>query len=345
MSASTVRAWIAERVPVPPGMPGKPLEERLPVHLKTWIWALGGTPALLLAIQVVTGVLLTFYYVPYPMHAYESVRQISFSVRFGWLVRGLHQGAAQLMVVAVLLHMVRVFVTRGYRRPRELTWVVGVGLFLLTLGFAFTGYSLVYDQVSYWATTVGTNMIAEVPFVGPPLLYMLRGGADVNPQTLTRFYNFHIGVIPAVFFMLVLGHIFLVRLHGVAELESDERTETYPFFPDHVLREMAVALVLLLLLVVYAMAWPPTLGAAADPNLTPAHIRPEWYFFPSYRWLKLVPLQVGLWTSTAFVLCMFLWPWIDAAIERAAPGRRLGTLVGTAFWLVTVVLLVWEALS
>jgi cytochrome b6 len=345
MSGIVFRNWIAERIPVPPGMPGKPLEERLPVHLKTWIWALGGTPALLFGVQAVTGVLLTFYYVPYPMHSYESVRQITFSVRFGWLVRGLHQGAAQLMVLAVLLHMVRVFVTRGYRRPRELTWVVGVALFLLTLAFAFTGYSLVYDQLSYWATTVGTNMIAEVPLVGLPLLYMLRGGADVNPQTLTRFYNFHIGVIPAVFLVTVLGHIFLVRLHGVAELEGDSRQETYPFFPDHVLREMAVGLVLLLALVVYAMAWPPTLGDRADPDATPAHIRPEWYFFPSYRWLKMVPLQVGLWTSTAFVACMFLWPWIDGAFERAAPGRRVGTFVGAAFWMVTVTLLVWEALS
>jgi quinol-cytochrome oxidoreductase complex cytochrome b subunit len=345
MSIEAVKNWIGERIPVPPGMPGKPLEERLPLHLKTWIWALGGTPALLFGVQVLTGILLTFYYVPYPMHAYESVRQITLSVRFGWLVRGLHQGAAQLMVVAVLLHMIRVFVTRGYRRPRELTWVLGVALFLLTLGFAFTGYSLVYDQLSYWATTVGTNMIAEVPLVGPPLLYMLRGGADVNPQTLTRFYNFHIGVIPSLFFATVLGHIFLVRLHGVAALDGDDRTETYPFFPDHVMREVAVASVLLLALVVYAMVLPPTLGERADPNVTPSHIRPEWYFFPSYRWLKTVPLQVGLWTSTAFVVCMFLWPWIDAAFERRAPGRRVGTWVGAAFWLVTIVLLVWEALS
>lgn len=346
MSIAALKDWVSERIPVPPGMPGKPLEERLPVHLKTWIWALGGTPALLFALQVVTGVLLAFYYVPQPMHAYESVRQITLSVRFGWLVRGLHQGAAQLMVVAVMLHMIRVFFTRGYRRPRELTWVVGVALFLLTLGFAFTGYSLVYDQLSYWATTVGTNMISEVPLVGPPLLYMLRGGVDVNPQTLTRFFNFHIGVIPTLFFLLVLVHIFLVRLHGVAELENDDRKETYPFFPDHVLREAAVALVLLLVLVVYSMVAPPTLGEKADPNSTPAHIRPEWYFFPSYRWLKLVPLQVGLWTSTAFVACMFAWPWIDAWFERVAPGRRrVGTFVGCAFWLVTVVLLLWEALA
>ena len=340
---STLKASIAERLPLPPEWRSAALEERLPVHLKTWLWALGGTPAVLFAVQVVTGILLTFYYVPQPMHAYESVRQLTLSVRFGWLVRGLHEAASQLMIVAVLLHLIRVFVTRGYRRPRELTWVVGVGLFLVTLGFAFTGYALVYDQLSYWATTVGTNMIAEVPVVGTPLLYMLRGGADVSAQTLTRFYNFHIGIVPTVFFALLAAHILLVRLHGVAKLEGDERTNTYPFVPDHVLREAAVALVLLVAMVVYVMAAPPGLEDKADPNLTPTHIRPEWYFFPSYRWLKLVPLQVGLWTSTAFVIAMFFWPWIDAGLERLVPGRRVGTIVGGTFWLVTIALLLWEA--
>ena len=145
--------------------------------------------------------------------------------------------------------------------------------------------------------------------------------------------------------MLIASHILLVRLHGVATLESDARSDAYPFFPDHVLREAAVALVVLVAMVVYVMAAPPGLGEKADPNLTPTHIRPEWYFFPSYRWLKIVPLQVGLWTSVAFVTGMIFWPWIDAMLERAVPGRRVGTFVGIAFWIVTLVLLLWEAFS
>lgn len=345
MTITELRTALAERIPLPAGWRGRALDERLPGHLKTWLWALGGTPAIMFGVQVLSGILLTFYYVPQPMHAYESVRQITFSVRFGWFVRGLHQAASHIMIVTVLLHMIRVFVTRGYRRPREVTWVIGTALFLLTLGFAFTGYALVYDQLSYWATTVGTNMVAEVPVIGTPLLYMLRGAAEVNAQTLTRFYNFHIGLLPTVFVLLLAGHIVLVRLLGVSRLEGDDRIDSYPFFPDHVLREAAVALVVLVAVVTYVMAVPPQLGDKADPNLTPAHIRPEWYFFPSYRWLKLVPLQVGLWTSTAFVLAMFLWPWIDAALEGRWPGRRLGTMLGIAFWLFTLVLLLWEALS
>ena len=188
-------------------------------------------------------------------------------------------------------------------------------------------------------------MLAEVPLVGTPMLYLLRGGADVNPQTLTRFYNFHIGVVPTLF-VLVLGlHILLVRLHGVSDLEGDTRRDSYPFFPDHVIREAAVGLVVLLAMVVWVMAVPPGLGAKADPGLTPTHIRPEWYFFPSYHWMKMVPLRVGLWSSAAFVGAMFLWPWIDAGLERVVPGRRIGTLLGTAFWVFTLVLLIMEALS
>jgi len=345
MSAGRLRAWLGERVPVPVETLRKPLREELPVHLKQWLFCLGGTPLLLFFLQVATGILLTFYYVPYPAQAYDSVRHITFATRFGWFIRGLHHGASQLMFVAVLLHMIRVFVTRAYRAPRELTWVMGASLFFLTMGLGFTGYSLVYDQLSYWATTVGTNLIAAVPLIGRPMLWMLRGGPEVNSNTLARFYDFHIGVLPTLFVLVLVLHIVLVRLHGVARLEGDPRTQTYWFYPDHVLREAAVGLVVLLVLVAYTIVSPPGIGPRADPNLTPASIRPEWYFYPSYRWLKLVPMQAGIWTSFLFVLSMIFWPWIDSFLERLAPGKRLGVIVGTAGWLFTIVLLVWEALS
>jgi quinol-cytochrome oxidoreductase complex cytochrome b subunit len=345
MSASSLRRWFAERVPIPMEELRKPLREELPVHLRGWAVWLGGTPLLLFGIQVVTGILLTFYYRPDPARAFESVRRITLAMRFGWLIRSLHQNAGQLMIVALFLHMIRVFVTRAYRRPRELTWVFGATLFLLTLGFGFTGYSLIYDSLSYWATTVGTNLIGDVPIVGHQLLWLLRGGPDVNPNTLARFYNFHIGVLPTLMVLAIGAHLVLVRMHGVAPLEGDARRDTYDFFPEHVLREAAIALVLLLGLVVFASARPPGLGVPADPTFTPPHIRPEWYFFPSYRWLKMVPMQVGIWTSAGFVGGMIFWPWIDAALERLAPGHRLGVWLGSAGFVFTLVLLVWEALS
>ncbi len=342
---SAARRWLGERVPVPLRSLQQPLREELPVHLRSWMGWLGGTPLLLFVVQVITGILLTFYYRPEVTHAYASVRHITYDVRYGWLVRGIHRFGAQLLVVTVLLHVIRVFVTRAFRRPRELTWILGVTMFLLTLGFCFTGYSLVYDSLSYWATTVGTNLLASIPVIGPSALWLIRAGPDVNPDTLGRFYNVHVGVIPTVFVIVLALHIWMVRLHGVARLERDDRAERYLFFPEHVLRETAMALLLLLALVLYSMARPPSLGSPADPAVTPSHIRPEWYFYPSYRWLKLVPMQIGIWTTVAFILGMVFWPWIDALLERRAPGRHLGLWVGAAAFGFTLYLLVSEALS
>jgi cytochrome b6 len=339
-----VLRWIGERVPVDQELVRKALREPLPVHMKNWVFCLGGTPALLFCILAITGILLTFYYVPSPAQAYASVSNITFKVRMGWFIRGIHQGASQLMIVTVLLHMIRVFFTRAYRNPRELNWMFGVALFMITLTFAFTGYSLVYDQLSYWATTIGTNMIAAVPVIGEPLLYLLRGGPDVNPNTLSRFYDFHIGVLPTMMTLLIVVHVLLVRLHGVAPLPSDPRRETYPFFPDHMLREMIVGLVILIALVNFVMFFPPTVGAPATPGNTPGHIRPEWYFFPTYRWLKLTSLSVGIWGSMLFVAGLFLWPFIDAILEKIAPRRHLWVIVGTSCFLMTIVFMLWEAM-
>jgi quinol-cytochrome oxidoreductase complex cytochrome b subunit len=337
--------WIEERIPVDHEMVRKGLREPLPVHMKSWIFCLGGTPAMLFCILAVTGILLTFYYVPSPAQAYASVSNITFKVRMGWFVRGIHQGASQLMIVTVLLHMIRVFFTRAYLKPRELNWVWGVALFMVTLTFAFTGYSLVYDQLSYWATTIGTNMIAAVPLIGEPLLYLLRGGPNVNPNTLSRFYDFHIGVLPTMMTLLIVAHLALVRLHGVAPLPGDPRRETYPFFPDHMLREAIIGLLLLVCLVNYVNFFPPTVGAPATPGNTPGHIRPEWYFFPTYRWLKLTSLPVGIGGSVLFVAGLFLWPFIDAALERIAPRKGLWVIVGSAFFLLTIVFMLWEAIA
>ena len=342
---SRASQWLYERIPVRLETLRKPLREELPAHLKEWWFCLGGTPLMLFCIMAVTGILLTFYYVPNPMHAHDSVVAITHKVRVGWFVRGIHKASAHLMIIAVLLHMIRVFGTRAYRKPREINWMIGVALLLTTLGFAFTGYSLVYDQLSYWATTVGTNMVAQTPIIGKPLLYLLRGGPEVNPNTLTRFYNFHIAVLPTLFTLLLTVHIVFIRMHGVARLENDPRAETYHFFPDHVLKEAIIGLLLLVGLVNYVIFFPPEVGAPANPFLTPTHIRPEWYFFPSYRWLKIVPLQVGLWGSLLFLGCLFFWPFIDAWLEKVAPGKHLGRIIGVCGFLIALIFLVWEAIA
>ena len=334
---------LKERIPIDPETWLKALREELPIHLKSWLFFLGGTPLILFCILAATGILLTFGYVPYPAQAFHSVENITYKVRMGWLIRGIHQAASQLMILSVMLHMIRVFVTRAYRKPRELSWVLGMSLFMLVLTFAFTGYSLVYDQLSYWATTIGTNMIAALPLIGKPMLYLLRGGEAVNPNTLTRFYNFHIGVLPTLMVLLVGAHLVLVRLLGVSHLENDPRTETYSFFPDHAMREAIIGLLLLIGLVSYVVHFPPSVGSPATPDVTPGHIRPEWYFFPTYRWLQITSLGVGILGTMIAVLAMFAWPFIDAELGKRSHGKTLGMVIGTGFFLLTLGFLVWES--
>ena len=183
--------------------------------------------------QAITGVLLTFYYVPTPDQAYESVAAITNEVRFGWYIRSLHKWSANLMVVALLLHMMRVFFTGAYRKPREGNWILGCCLLMITLVFGFTGYSLVYEQLSYWGATVAGNILEAVPFVGMQLADFLRGGATVGSNMLTRLFVFHIGALPTLMVVVLMAHLLLMRTHGVSELGSPVGTgcQALPLHP------------------------------------------------------------------------------------------------------------------
>jgi len=193
----------------------KALRKAVPKHVN-FSFCFGGLTFLMFAIQVVTGVLLTMYYRPTPEGAYASVRFISNHVTMGWLVRGLHQWCANLMVIFVVAHLLRVFAYGAYKNPRELNWVAGCFLLFVTLAFGFTGYLLPWDQLSYWATKVGTEIAGAVPLVGQPALHVLRGGSEITGATLTRFYAFHIIVLPAVAIFLLAAHFLMIRRQGIA---------------------------------------------------------------------------------------------------------------------------------
>jgi quinol-cytochrome oxidoreductase complex cytochrome b subunit len=294
----------------------------------------------------VTGILLLFYYVPEPGRAYDSVAEISSSVRFGWWLRSIHKWAATAMIVAVCLHTIRVFFTGAYRKPRELTWVVGCMLLFATLTAGLTGYSLVYEQLSYWGTTVTSNLVAAVPAVGGTLSRFLRGGAEVGPATLTRFFVLHVAIVPGAIAILAMLHLALVRAHGVTELEPRRgEPRTFPLLPDHVLTELSIALVLMIGLNVLAILLPAELGERASPTATPEHIRPEWYFYFAFRWLKLTSLRVGVLGVGVAAAIMVIWPAVDLALRRLSPRRELSLLFGAAAVLVVVVLTLWEALA
>ncbi|MDA1000328.1 MAG: cytochrome bc complex cytochrome b subunit [bacterium] len=344
--------WINERIPFEWGILRKSLDEPIPRHMHKWWFCLGGTPLYLFVIQILSGIALAIYYVPEPGAAFESVRYITREAPFGWWVRGVHRWSAELMVVSVILHMIRVFFTGAYRRPRELNWFIGMGLLVAVLTFGFSGYSLVYNQLSYWATVVGANITSAVPLVGEFAGGFLRGGPEITANTLTRMYILHIVVLPVATIALIAFHLFLLRLHGVSEQEEgakegagEESGRFFPFYPDHLMTELTVGLFLIFLISQLAIIFPVGLGEPANPAVTPAHIKPEWYFYPVFRYLKFFSFKVGIVSVVFFAAGMFAWPWIDAAIERRLPGRNVSFYFGIAAAVTMIMLILMEGLS
>jgi quinol-cytochrome oxidoreductase complex cytochrome b subunit len=181
-----------------------------------WAYTLGSATLFVAVNQIVTGILLSIFYVPSPQDAYDSVRYITNTVTLGWLIRGLHHWGASAMIVLAVAHMLRVIVHGAYKYPREVTWLTGVALLLIVIGFGFTGYLLPWDQKAFWATTVGTRIIAVFPLIGDWLLRLLRGGPDLSGITLTRFFGMHVWVLPAALLMLLGAHLYLVFRIGIS---------------------------------------------------------------------------------------------------------------------------------
>jgi len=344
---SGVLAWWKSRVPVSGDEFVGLVNEPVPNHLKGWWFCLGGTPAFLFAVQVVTGIMLALYYQPTAATAYESVHYITHEVNFGWYFRSLHKWSATFMIAAVILHQMRVLFTGAFRQPRELNWCVGMLLLLCTLGLGFTGYSLVFEQLSYWGATVGANICDTVPLVGGMLKKLMLGGDVYSVRTLPRLYILHVAVLPATVIGLLVVHITLIRLHGISELPSDEEpaetTGFFDFFPEHVCTELIIGMLLMVVLSALATVQPAGLGDPADPLTTPEVIKPEWFFYATFRWLKLFSATFAVLSMGLVVGAMFLWPWIDAAIRRRTRWRDAGTWVGVAMVLALIAMTVWEA--
>jgi quinol-cytochrome oxidoreductase complex cytochrome b subunit len=181
-----------------------------------YFFCFGGITFTLFILQLLTGLLLSVYYIPSEDEAYKSIQQLQQVVPFGRVLRGVHHWAANLMVVMVLLHMMRVFITGSYKNPRELNWIAGVMLFMITMAFGFTGYLLPWDQKAYWATVVGTNMLGSVPFIGPGLAALVRGGTEVSGQTLLRFYSMHMLWFPLFTAFFLWVHFHILRKLGIS---------------------------------------------------------------------------------------------------------------------------------
>ncbi len=343
---STVLAWLQERLPISGDDLRELTNEPVPNHLKHWWFAIGGTPAYLFVVQIVTGILLAFYYQPSPATAYESVRYITDEAAFGWYIRGLHRWGATLMIAAVILHQMRVYFTGAYRKPREINWMVGMCLLICTLMLGFTGYSLVYEQLSYWGATVGANIAAGVPVVGVLIKEMLLGGEEYNAFTLSRFFILHAAVLPTLLTLLIVIHIMIVRLQGVTEFKFDDDPKEgeghFQFFPDHMYTELIIGLVLMVLLSALATIWPATMGPRADPLTTPEIIKPEWFFYVAFRWLKLFSGTFAILSTGFVVFVMFAWPFIDDLIRRKTRFPEASVWIGIIGALSIIALTIWE---
>jgi quinol-cytochrome oxidoreductase complex cytochrome b subunit len=340
--------WFGERLPISGAQISELTNEPVPNHLKRWWFCLGGTPAYLFVVQIVTGILLAFYYQPGTKTAFESIRFINEDVAFGWYIRGIHKWAATLMIASIILHQMRIFFTGAYRKPRELNWMVGMCLLMCTLVIGFTGYSLVFEQLSYWGATVAANICDTLPWIGAPIKRMLLAGDAYNEQTLPRFFILHAAVLPAVMCMLLAVHIGILRLQGISEMQfedeaNDQSSKHFNFFPDHFYTELLIGLVLMILLSVLASTLPAELGPKADPLTTPEVIKPEWWFYVSFRWLKLFSGTFAVLSSGFIVFLMFIWPLIDGCIRKRWKNSEASVWVGIAAVLLLVGLTVWEA--
>lgn len=336
MKAETLTVWLDDRLAVG-ALAGIARKKEIPVHRHSIWYYFGGMTLFLFGVQVVTGILLLLYYRPSAENAFESVQFIITEVQFGWLIRSVHSWSANLMIATLFIHMFSVYFLRAYRSPREMTWVSGVLLLLLAVGFGFSGYLLPWNKLAFFATKVGTEIAGVIPFIGRPMLRFLRGGDDVTGATLTRFFGFHVAVLPAITTIIIATHLALVQLHGMSVPVKFEgkNLKKMKFFPNFFLRDLIGWVLAIGVLAALAALFPWELGEKADPFApAPAGIRPEWYFLFMFETLKLIPARIlsfdgeviGILAFAAGGLIWLVLPFLDRSAERK---RRLAfTLIG-----------------
>jgi quinol-cytochrome oxidoreductase complex cytochrome b subunit len=329
----------------------------------------------LFLILTVTGVLLMFYYVPSTDHAYNVMKDLQFVVSAGLLMRNMHRWAAHLMVIFVLLHLCRVFYTGAYKRPREFNWVLGIGLFLLTLGLSFTGYLLPWDQLAFWAITVGTNIAAYAPYIGPELKYVMLGGNEVGQEALIRFYALHVIVLPTVAGLMIAVHLWRVRKDGglsrpdeagdtveQVELSRVPTNKTYGLmelargttpqvgrnpedevfaWPHLIFRELLLFLLVVTAVLFLAVFWNAPLEGIANTVHPPNPAKAPWYFLGLQELVSYSAFWGGVVVPGALVTALVLLPYLDR--KRKGVGRwfaRERVVANTIFTICLVIAVV-----
>lgn len=338
----------------------------VPVHRYGIFYYLGGMTLFFFLVQVCTGILLMLYYRPSAEEAFESVEFIMTTVPFGWLVRSIHSWSANLMVFFAFLHLASVYFMKAYRPPRELTWVTGALVFFLILGFGFSGYLLPWNQLAFFATKVGTDIAGVVPVIGEWMLRFLRGGDRVSGGTLSRFYGWHVAILPAITTVLLFAHVVLVQLKGMSmppAIEREPQRTPMKFLPNFALRDLFAWIVALGVLAALAALFPWELGEKADA-FAPAYenIRPEWYYVFMFQALKLVPGGEILGVEYEAIpiilfgvggLLLVLVPFLDRDVTRKGSSRLFDAIgivallfiIGMTCWGYASLLPLWIVLA
>ncbi len=321
----------------------------------TYTWGLGGLAAVLMVILGITGVVLLNNYTPAAPQAYLDVLELRSNVWFGELVRNLHHWSANLLIVVAVLHLARVFLTGSYRPPRELNWLIGVAMLVLVLAANFTGYLLPWDQLAYWAITVGTSIISYVPLVGEWLSRLALGGPEVGANTLLNFYSMHISFIPLIIFSLMSYHFWRVRKDGGLTLpksvvSGDEpKPERVTTIPNLVRKELIYALGWIAVLLVFAMLVPAPLEGIANPDVSPNPAKAPWYFLGLQELLlHFHPLVAGIILPGLAGLGIFLLPFFDVNPDSVGVyfrSRRGCSLTALATGLALIATPIWVVLD
>jgi quinol-cytochrome oxidoreductase complex cytochrome b subunit len=300
----------------------------------TLTWGLGGMAAVLVSLQLVTGILLKFVYVPVPTQVYESLLRLQEAFLFGQLVRNVHFWSANLLVVMVSLHGLRVFFSGAFHPPRRLNWVIGLGLFSFVLASNLTGYLLPWDQLAYWATTICVGVLEYIPLAGSRLQQVVLGGPQIGPATLRNFFALHTAVFPAAIVMLMAFHFWRVRKAGGLVIprspsEAPDDTPTMvPTLPNLLLKEAAVGLACIAGVLVLSLLFDAPLGAPANPGLSPNPTKAPWYFAGIQELLMHFHPSFALLITGSLILCAFglsYLPYQEAPAGvwfASAKGRR-----------------------
>ncbi|WP_068315288.1 cytochrome b [Polycladidibacter hongkongensis] len=328
--------WLEARLPVISLIRGSFVDFPTPKNLNYW-WTFGGIAFAVLVVQIVTGIVLVMHYTPHETLAFASVEHIMRDVNFGWLIRYMHANGASFFFIAVYIHICRGLYYGSYKAPREISWILGVLIFLIMMATAFMGYVLPWGQMSLWGATVITNLFSALPFVGESITTWLWGGFAVGNPTLNRFFSLHY-LLPFVLVGIVLLHIWAFHTTGnnnPAGIDPKTEKDTIPFHPYYTVKDLFAIIVFFIFFAWFVFYLPNFMGhpdnyIEANPMVTPAHIVPEWYFLPFYAILRAVPDKLGgVVAMFGAIAMLFILPWLDTSKVRSARFRPIYRML---FW-------------